>query len=398
MKFLKKLLGDADVEWLPLGEMVDLKKGQQMNKELLTNEGLYPAYNGGISHSGFTNTYNYDENTIIVSQGGASAGFVNYVRSKFYANAHCYVVLPHIDILSNRYAYHFLKLNQNVLTGGQYGAGIPALKKDDILDLLIPIPYPGDAKASIDIQNEIVRILDTFTEITTELTTELTLREKQYMYYSNSLLKFSKEGIKPPLLKKILGYSDIAWLPLGEMIDIEKGKQMNKELLTNEGLYPAYNGGASHSGFVNTYNYNENTIIVSQGGASAGFVNFVKSKFYANAHCYVILPHAKKLSNRYAYHFLKLNQNVLTGGQYGAGIPALKKSNILDLSIPIPCPDNNKKSLNIQSDIVNILDKFDMLINSISDGLPREIELRQKQYEYYRALLFNFPKTKGATK
>lgn len=67
------------------------------------------------------------------------------------------------------------------------------------------------------------------------------------------------------------------------------------------------------------------------------------------------------------------------------------------IQIPIPCPDNPKKSLAIQAEIVRILDKFDTLTNSISEGLPREIDLRQKQYEYYRDLLLNFPKPEEAT-
>lgn len=105
--FLERLLDGAKVEWKPLGEIIKLEKGRQLNKELLSENGLYPAYNGGVSHSGFTDNYNYNENTIIISQGGASAGFVNFVTSKFYANAHCYVVLPKTDIVKNRYVYHF---------------------------------------------------------------------------------------------------------------------------------------------------------------------------------------------------------------------------------------------------------------------------------------------------
>ncbi|HFP3851401.1 TPA: restriction endonuclease subunit S, partial [Escherichia coli] len=75
-----------------------------------------------------------------------------------------------------------------------------------------------------------------------------------------------------------------------------------------------------------------------------------------------------------------------------AGIPQLTKPMLKDIKIPFPCPDNPKKSLAIQSEFVRILDKFDTLTNSITEGLPREIELRQKQYEYYRDLLFSFPK------
>ena len=77
--------------------------------------------------------------------------------------------------------------------------------------------------------------------------------------------------------------------------------------------------------------------------------------------------------------------------QHGAGIPALRTSEILDIPILIPCTENPKKSLEIQQKIVSILDKFDILTNSISEGLPKEIELRKKQYEYYRDLLLTFP-------
>ena len=163
-------------EFRKLGEVVKLQKGKQLNKELLSETGTYPAYNGGVSYSGFTENYNYNENTIIISQGGASAGFVNFITKKFYANAHCYVVLPKIEIVKNRYIYHFLKLNQEKLTEKQHGAGIPALRTSEVLNLKIPLP-------PLPVQEEIVRILDTFTELQTELQTELEVRHKQYTYY-----------------------------------------------------------------------------------------------------------------------------------------------------------------------------------------------------------------------
>ena len=196
-------------------------------------------------------------------------------------------------------------------------------------------------------------------------------------------------------MEKLLDGVEVEWRKLRDFIKLEKGKQLNKKFLSENGLYPAYNGGISHSGFTDRYNYNENTIIISQGGASAGFVNFVTSKFYANAHCYVVLPKTEIIENRYVYHFLKLNQKNLTNRQYGAGIPALRAHEILNMLIPIPCPNNPEKSLHIQQEIVRILDKFDTLTNSITEGLPHEIELRKKQYEYYRDLIFNFLKQKA---
>jgi type I restriction enzyme S subunit len=123
--FMASLLNGADVEWKELGDVIRL-------------DGLYPAYNGGLSHSGFTDTFNYSENKTIVSQGGASAGFVNFVTSKFYANAHCYVVLPNTGEVVNRYVYHLVKMNQERLTGKQHGAGIPALRTGEILEIPLP--------------------------------------------------------------------------------------------------------------------------------------------------------------------------------------------------------------------------------------------------------------------
>lgn len=186
-------------------------------------------------------------------------------------------------------------------------------------------------------------------------------------------------------LQKLLAGQKVEWKKLGEVCEVRKGKQLNKELLTEIGVYPAYNGGTSYSGFTNTYNCNENTIIVSQGGASAGFVNFVTTKFYANAHCYVVLPDFKQVENRYVYHYLKLNEEKFIQKQHGAGIPALRTDELLSLQLPLP-------PLAVQKEIVEILDKFDALTFSTTEGLQKEIELRQKQYEYYRNELLNFDK------
>ena len=168
------------VEWKELGEVCDVNKGKQLNKELLTNDGKYPAYNGGKTYSGRTNDYNVEANTIIVSQGGASAGFVNFVTSKFWANAHCYYLLPDLEKVDNRFLYHFVKMKQSYLMEFQHGAGIPALKLEKLANLQIPLP-------PLKIQQEIVQILDKFTEYVTELTD----RQKQYTYYRDKEILYN---------------------------------------------------------------------------------------------------------------------------------------------------------------------------------------------------------------
>ena len=139
MTNILELLKNEKVEWKKLGEVVEILKGKQLNKTELLDEGEFPAYNGGKTYSGWTNKYNVDENTIIISQGGASAGYVNYVECKFWANAHCYYIKKNKKV-NNRYIYHILKMNQDYFMQSQHGSGIPALKLDKLKDFEIPIP------------------------------------------------------------------------------------------------------------------------------------------------------------------------------------------------------------------------------------------------------------------
>ncbi|OOQ34136.1 restriction endonuclease subunit S, partial [Helicobacter pylori] len=224
-----------------------------------------------------------------------------------------------------------------------FGAGIPALNKADIETLTIPIP-------PLEIQQEIVKILDAFTELNTELNAELNARKKQYEYYQNMLLDFkdinqshkdAKMSAKtyPKRLKTLLhtlAPKGVEFRKLGEVINILKGKQLNKELLLDYGKYPVMNGGIYASGYWNEYNTDYPKIIISQGGASAGYVNYMTSKFWAGAHCYAIELNSEKLNYKFLYYFLKNSQTILMKSQFGAGIPALNKADIETLTIPIP--------------------------------------------------------------
>lgn len=390
--FLDKLLQGVKVEWKPLREVVKLEKGKQLNKELLSEGGLYPAYNGGISFSGYTDIYNYDENKTIISQGGASAGFVNFITTKFYANAHCYVLIPDYKKVVNRFIYHLLKLNQERLMTKQHGAGIPALRTNEILDILIPIPSPNNPKKSLEIQQKIVAILDTFSELTAELTTELTAeltaRKKQYNYYREQLLSFKDVDVEwktlgEVILKTFSGSTPqagnpkyyengtIPWLRTQEVkfTDIEDVEMKVTELALKETAtkwIPA------------------NCVIIAMSGATAGRSGINKIPLTTNQHCLCLEINDKIAMYRYVFHWVCFNyENIKNLGQGARG--DLNSSMIRNFKIPIP-------SLSEQERIVSILDKFDILTTSISEGLPKEIELRKKQYEYYRDLLLTFPK------
>lgn len=158
---------------------------------------------------------------------------------------------------------------------------------------------------------------------------------------------------------------------------------MNRSELFESGEYPVLNGGVNPSGYYDEFNTNENTIAISQGGASAGYVNFIKEKFWAGAHCYIIFPNSNLVLNKFLYYCLKNGQSILQSAKLGAGIPGLSSSELLKFLIPLP-------SLSEQERIVSILDKFEKLVNDISEGLPAEINARRQQYEYYREKLLSF--------
>ncbi|WP_291946946.1 restriction endonuclease subunit S [Campylobacter sp.] len=314
------------------------------------------------------------ENDILICAGSGSKEHIgkvafisqdlNYVFGGFMG-----VLKINNPLVSSRYAFHILTssifkihLNKELAS-----TTINNLSSTIINDFKIPIP-------PLEIQQEIVRILDTFTELNAELNTELNTRKKQYSYYRNYLLDFgTPENPK----------NGVEFKALGEVCKIYKGSQLNKMLLYSNGKYPVINGGILPSGYWDNFNEEANTITISQGGASAGYVNFIISPFWAGAHCYVIKQKYNDVLYRYVYFFLKKCQNLMMKSQFGAGIPALNKSDIESLKIPIP-------PLEIQQEIVRILDQFEALTSDLCQGLPAEIEARNKQYEYYRAKLLSF--------
>ena len=186
MSELEKLIKEKcpnGVKYVTIGECCTIVKGKQLNKNILKENGKYPVINGGIAPSGYWDEYNFDENLITISQGGASAGYVNYIKSKFWAGAHCYVIENVKEGINYKYVYHFMKMNEKYLQSSQVGAGIPSVSLNEINSLKIPLPPH-------EIQNEVVRILDEFTLLEEELTAELTARQQQYEYYRNKLFDF----------------------------------------------------------------------------------------------------------------------------------------------------------------------------------------------------------------
>ncbi|MGL2773437.1 restriction endonuclease subunit S [Helicobacter pylori] len=254
----------------------------------------------------------------------------------------------------------------------------------------------------LEIQQEIVKILDAFTELNTELNTELKARKKQYQYYQNMLLDFkdtnqnhqdAKMSAKtyPKRLKSLLqtlAPKGVEFRKLGEVCESTNKKTLKISEVSevkNKGMYPVINSGRDLYGYYHDFNNDGENITIASRGEYAGFINYFNEKFFAGGLCY---PYKVKDTNelliKFLYFYLKTNEIQIMENLVSRGsIPALNKADIETLTIPIP-------PLEIQQEIVKILDQFLALTTDLLAGIPAEIKARKKQYEYYREKLLTF--------
>ncbi|CAM8461649.1 restriction endonuclease subunit S [Escherichia coli] len=369
LSYLEKLLDGVEVEWKTLGSIAELKRGTSITKKDVI-DGTIPVVAGGRTPAYYHNTSNRDGQTIVIAGSGAYAGFVSWWEEPIFVSD-AFTVKPH-NILLPRYCYHFLMNMQQQLHEFKSGGGVPHVYPRDVSPILIPIPCPDTPEKSLAIQSEIVRILDKFTALTAELTAELNMRKKQYNYYRDQLLSF-KEG-------------EVKWKTLGEITEINTG-QKPSEILDKAATFDYINAGTSRSGYTTMSNCDGDTVTTpSRGQGGIGFVGYQKTPFWLGPLCYKIKSlNNEILINKFLFYTLQSRNRILLSLKKEGGVPAVNKIDLAKLIIPLPSLDEQKR-------IVSLLDKFDTLTNSITEGLPREIELRQKQYEYYRDLLFSFPK------
>ncbi|HBD5925246.1 TPA: restriction endonuclease subunit S [Escherichia coli] len=373
MSYLEKLLDGVEVEWLPLGEVSALRRGRVMSKGYLTeNFGPYPVYSSQTANNGkigSINTFDFDGEYISWTTDGANAGTVFYRTGKFSITNVCgLITLKSKYPLIYKFLFYWLTIEakKHVYSG----MGNPKLMSHQVENIPVPIPCPDNPEKSLAIQSEIVRILDKFTALTAELTAELNMRKKQYNYYRDQLLSF-KEG-------------EVEWKTLGEVAVIGTGNHDTQDAIEH-GKYIFYARGREPLK-LNVFDFDETAIITAGDGAGVGKVfHYAKGKYALHQRAYRIVPNAF-MNPRFVYHYITAYFfTYIQKASVSSSVTSLRRPMFLKFPIPVPPSEE-------QARIVEILDKFDTLTNSITEGLPREIELRQKQYEYYRDLLFSFPK------
>ena len=371
------------VEYKTLDKVCSVTTGNQLNKDKLLDEAEYPVINGGINPSGYWHEYNTDKNTITISQGGASAGYVNYMETPFWAGAHCYVVKLEEKKVNYRYLYHYIKSIEKKLQKCQQGAGIPSVSRKTIYENCIPVP-------PLEVQCEIVHILDDFTLLSAELSAELKARQEQFSYYREKLYK-SNENIKR----------------LDEVVDIRLGlthtpkyvengiKFISAQNTSNDYLNlenVKYISQKEYDSITDNAKPKRGDILFTRVGSNLGHPVIVETDeklcmFVSLG--YLRIKNTNSVLNTYIKHWIntenfwsQVRKNVHGSAKVNLNTGWLSK---FEISIP---------SIEEQQNIVNILDKLEKLCNDISEGLPAEIEARQKQYEYYRDKLLTFKELK----
>lgn len=413
LSYLEKLLDGVEVEWLPLGKLGELVRGNGLPKSDFTESGV-PAIHYGqiytfyglstettksfVSHETAKKLKKVNSGDVVITN--TSENFTDVGKALVYlgkeqavTGGHATIFKPNSTIIGKYFAY-FTQTDSFANEKRKYSKGTKVIdvSASDMAKIIIPIPCPDNPEKSLAIQSEIVRILDKFTALTAELTAELNMRKKQYNYYRDQLLSFNTEDV--PHLP--MGQKDI-----GEFI---RGGTFQKKDFIDAGV------GCIHYGQIYTYygTYTEKTktyistalakkckkaqkgdLIIATTSENdedvCKAVAWLGSEDIAVSSDACIYKH--NLNPKYVSYFFQTEQFQNQKKQYitGAKVRRVNADNLSKILIPVP-------SMEIQERIVSILDKFDILTNSITEGLPREIELRQKQYEYYRDLLFSFPK------
>lgn len=344
------------VEYKPLEKVAKISNGKD-HKHL--DDGKFPVYgSGGIMR--YASQCIYDQVSVLIPRKG-SIGNIFYVDTPFWTVDTIFYTKIDFEQINARFFFHYL-LTQNIENLNTAG-GVPSLTKAILDKIEIPLP-------PLPVQEEIVRILDKFTE----LTAELTARKKQYEYYRDNLLTFDNE--------------DFEWKTLGAITNLSRGVRVVRSQLNSQDKYPVYQNSLIPLGYFNKSNYPAKTTFIISAGA-AGSVGYSDIDFWAADDCYCLVC-PKWLDSRYLYHALNNQQNYIFSQVRKASIPRIGRDVVEKIKIPIPYPNDLEQSLKEQHRIVDILDRFDILCNDISTGLPAEIKTRQKQYEYYRDKLLTF--------
>jgi type I restriction enzyme S subunit len=420
IKLLGELLGNVAVEWCALEEIGSFTRGKRFVKTDIVSDGVPCIHYGELyTHFGisakktksFLNAevasklrFAKSGDVIIVSAGETVEDIGNGVAwvgdDDVVIHDACFAYKSN---LNPAYVSYFLRtrafkeqIKKDISSGK-----ISSINSNALGKAKIPVPCPERPKISHEIQAEIVRILDALTELTAELTAGLTAemaaRKQQYKHYRDELLSF-------------LG-CEAEWKPLREIGEFMRGKRFTKADYVEDGIpvihygeiYTRYGTFADkafsqvRADLANSLRYAKPGDIVIAGvgetvedvGKAVAWIGNEQVAIHDDSFAF-----RHSMNPKYIAYVMQTSAFIAEKAKHVSSgkVNRLLINGMEKVKIPVPFPDDLERSSAEQARIVTILDKSDALTNALTEGLPREIELRHKQYEYYRDLLLSFPK------
>ena len=338
---------------------------------------------------------NLCEGEIIAIPWGGTPN-VKYYNGKFVTADNRIATSNDTTVLHNKFLYYWLNNNIDLIAKTYRGAGIQHPSMLDVLNIMIPVP-------PIEVQEEIVRILDSFSDYAAELQAELQARKQQYEYYRNLLLTFNPSaygcGTDDEQKDGVTTWEGhnykIQWKKMGEIGNICMCKRILKHQTNTKSGIPFYKIGTfgkvadsyiSEDLFMEykkKYSFpQKGEILISASGTIGRAVIYDgEDAYFQDSNIVWINNDESMVLNKYLYYFYQIVDWNVEGGT----IKRLYNTNLSNTPIPIP-------PLELQEKIVAILDRFETLVNDLTNGLPAEIAAVKDQYEYYRNKLLTFKK------
>ena len=383
--FLEKLLDGAEVKWIPLGDVADYEQPTKylVNSTVYNDNYPTPVLTAGKTFIlGYTNEdegiYFASKSPVIIFDDFTTANKWVDFDFKAKSSAMKMITSKNEKFALLKYIYYWL----NTLPNNQIDGDHKRQWISNYANKLIPIP-------PLPVQTEIVKILDALTALTSELTSELTLRQKQYQYYREKLLS-----------EEELGKVGFEWRTLEELVE----KTQNIKWKNNTKTYryidltsvDRENNSITGTIEINALNapsraqkiVKENDIIFATTRPTQQRVALISKEFSdeiaSTGYC-VLRANTQIVLPKWLFYFLStINfKNYVEENQSGSAYPAISDSKVKEFRIPVP-------EITIQQRIIEKLDKFYSLTNSLLHGLPKEINNRKKQYSYYEKELLNF--------
>lgn len=392
MNKLKELINKLcpnGVKYKNIQELCKISRGKVMSKDFIkSNAGEYPVYSSQTENNGELgkiSTYDFDGEYLTWTTDGANAGSVFYRKGKFSVTNVCGLLEIKNKVMIPKFLYYVLSIEAPKYVNA--GMGNPKLMSNVMAKIRVAVP-------PLEVQCEIVHILDDFTLLSAELLAELKARREQFNYFRSKLFeKYLSDFVELDSIgdvTKLAGFEFTKYVKYsqeGNIIALRGLNVKDGRLVLND---IKYIDNSDFSKLERSKLYKNDLLYTYVG--TVGQVGLVdqNNKYYLAPNVARIRINNSKVLPKFVMYFLqtpefKVNQlDKLTGA---SSMKNITMTNIRKFKIPLP-------SIEEQERIVNILDKFDKYCNNISEGLPAEIEARQKQYEYYRDKLLTFKELK----